>query len=99
MSEKRRESSSNVKVGQLWRDNDSRGARIVKVLAVRYDGYCLTRVDIQRVNRDGTEWIRKGRGKWVVAPRVSTELRRFGLKGRAGFTIVQDLHPDEVEHA
>lgn len=84
--------TSSVKVGQLWSDNDGRGKRIVKVLRI-LDHIPAPRIEIQRVKRDGSAWFtrRHGTNRMVAAPRVITEIRRFGLKGSAGFTLVRDV--------
>lgn len=79
-----------VKVGQLWKENDPRMNRTVKVTAIHH-GLHNVRVDIQRVNEDGSPWTSTRYGGLVVsAPRTSTEMRRFGLTGRAGFTLFKD---------
>ena len=74
-----------VRVGQLWKDNDKRVHRIVKILGVgpmRSRGMALAvgvgRVLIISVDKPG------------MSP-VTTKITRFGLKGSAGFTLVKDV--------
>ena len=81
---------TQVKLGQLWSDNDGRGERIVCIRHLFADGM---RVEIQRVTKEGMAWYTKRRGAWskIAAPRVTTSLSRFGLKGRNGYTLHKDV--------
>lgn len=67
-----------VKYGQVWKDNDPRGERFVKVMRVEKGS-----VVIRRCNPDGSQMERN-------QPFTTTKPERFGKAGRAGFTLVKD---------
>jgi hypothetical protein len=64
----------NPSPGQIWKDNDPRYDRYIRVKGVGSDF-----VRIVRVNEDGTEFTR--------AYSTSSSLERFRDTGRNGFTF------------
>jgi len=71
-----------VKVGQIWRDNDSRQVRFVRIVRTRQlrSGFYVVR--IRRCYESGED--KPG------CPETGTKIARFGKKGVAGFTLVKD---------
>jgi hypothetical protein len=67
-----------VKVGQIWRDNDPRFTRFVRI--VRATG--LEIVSIRGCYDTGED--KPG------SPETVTKIARFGKKGTRGFTLVKD---------
>ena len=75
----------NVKVGQVWMDNDHRGVnfiRFVKVLGTSDPAFST--VKIQSCLEDGSPLERR-------APITFTNIFRFGKRGKIGFTLVRDV--------
>lgn len=70
----------NVKVGQIWRDQDKRKKRHVRVLRLSPNG---ERVTVETIEKVRGEWRRK---KGVRDS--DTARNRFGRQGDHGFTLV-----------
>jgi hypothetical protein len=73
-----------VAVGQIWRDNDPRGNRFVRVV-----GLSSAFANIQRVHESGAPLFTKRGDKLIAQPVTTTRLERFGKNGRIGFTLVR----------
>jgi hypothetical protein len=73
---------TTVKVGQIWKDNDPRQKRFVRIVRTRQlrSGFCVVR--IRRCYETGED--KPG------CPETGTKIARFGKKGVAGFTLVKD---------
>jgi hypothetical protein len=68
-----------LKVGQLWKDNDPRQHRVVRIMELPPRGFGL--VAIQKIGNDLKP----------TGPRTYTRETRFGRKAHSGFTLVQDV--------
>lgn len=66
-------------VGQIWKDNDPREKRTIKVIALPSEGF--NKVLIQTVQNSNT--LKKSR------PVTRTNITRFSENGRNGFTFVK----------
>jgi hypothetical protein len=71
-----------VTEGQVWKDNDPRGVRHVKVVRVDHYNDAPGRVWIRNCDHMGGGWGRI----------TQTNIKRFGKVGRIGFTLISEPH-------
>ena len=69
-----------LKVGQIWRDNDPRRDRYVRIVRVPRPGFSLVRIRCCDERGDHMPGY----------PETGTNTKRFGRKGRDGFTLVKE---------
>lgn len=74
---------SVVKVGQIWKENDARFMRYIKVLGVPDPGF--SKVIVQTCEVDGSAPTNGQR-----TPKTRADISRFGRSGATGYTLVRD---------